>query len=478
MRHTSRIVAALAFATLMAACDDSSTAPLTTPTTPAEADIQRAARAVALGMENEAARLAVRDAMRDSPWNEHKLVFQEFIATPAGARLLSAAAAASGQSVEELRGAVAGLPELDFYVPSREQRLSWQGTPGVAVAATLELDDTTVPGFDSRGRSLASALTANTGAVILLAPSELRTQRIDPQPAGVGATIQAAGDGELGESLYTWTTADGKEITVRYQDLVEGKDPRFKPLMNHTTGEVTRVEHIAGYMNDGSSSWLELGIVANFYAPDGTFIAQAKWKKTGIPYDQLVAIREVLFTTHVIPDNGTARIQATLWELDDCNNFNVGCSNQDDNPYGTTNFYYNDRDVTKAISCPSGSSVCTSGALTGNLNLHWNARSASVFTGVSVSAHDIFVGDYGTATAKAVDQYGYPLSGYSVSSWSISDTSIASLTSTSGTSATYFGNDAGFATIYATISGVTGSASFYVEPEWGPCDPNDPFQIC
>jgi hypothetical protein len=343
----------------------------------------------------------------------------------------------------------------------------------VAVAATLDLDASQVAGFTSNGRGVADALTLPADAVLLLAPRELRTLRLDPQPVGVGETIQSRGESEETETLFSWSVPGGEEITVSHQDLVQEQHSRLSPMMNHGSSSSTLVQQIAGYMQDGSSNYLELGIAATFYAPDGSVVATARWKKTNIPRNTLVTIGETLFPTHVIPDSGVAYIRATLWELDNCANF---CG--DDNPYGSTNYYWNDRDAVKSISCPSGSSVCSYNALTGNLSLHWHARSASVFSGVQVTATDIFVGDYGSATARAVDQYGYGLSGYSVSSWTISDTYVASLVSTSGTSATYYGNSPGGTYISATINGVTASDYFTVSEVYEPCDPSQPWEIC
>lgn len=462
MRRTIRYVS-LGLLLLAAACDAPTSAPDLPARQPAMDELDRVARSLAVGLKDDAARTALRDALRDSPWNEHKLVFQELLASEGGAAVAAAAARAGGESVQAFRARVAGLPQLDLYVPSRDQRLSWRGTPDVAVAATLDLEESKVPGFTAEGRRIQDALSIPGGAVFLLAPAELRTKRLSPQPAGAGVTIQSRDDGEEADALYTWITAEG-ETTVSYSDLVAGRDPRFTPLMNHASGSATYVDKIAGYMQDGSSNYLELGLVANFYAPDGSLVASARWKKTNIPRNTLVTIGEVLFAGHSIPDLGSARIHVTLWELDNCANF---CG--DDNPYGSINVYYNDRDVTRSISCPSGSSVCSANALTGNLRLHWNARAASVFSSARVVAEDIFEGEYGYATARAIDQYGYPLPGYTASSWTISSTSVASITYTASEWAEYFGNAPGTTTISATINGVTASDSFtvsatYVEP--------------
>ncbi|HWK89295.1 MAG TPA: hypothetical protein VNP72_04845 [Longimicrobium sp.] len=75
------------------------------------------ARVLAGGMSNAAVRSGVRDALRDSEMNEHKLVLQEFVRTPAGAALVHASAARAGMADGALLAAVARLGQTDFYVP-------------------------------------------------------------------------------------------------------------------------------------------------------------------------------------------------------------------------------------------------------------------------------------------------------------------------------------------------------------------------
>jgi hypothetical protein len=457
MKQAKKVVA-LGLALLAAACD----APTSTSLdlSPAEQqDVQVVARSIALALQEDAVRLAVRDALRDSPWIEHKITLQEYLAGPGGEALLTTAAARGGVSVDALSARIARLPEMDFYVPSREQRLSWRGTPDVTVAATLDQDATTLDGFTSAGRAVKDATRHDTGVVLVLAPAELRTERLRPQPLGVGQSIQAEGDGEEGETIYTWTAADGTRTTARYSELLSGRDTRLKPMYSHSGGAGTLVQEIAGYMDDGSSSNLELGVLASFYAPDGSFVGSGEWKKTGIPKNTTVTIGEVLFVSHIIPDNGNGRIAATLWELDNCGNFNRCSSPKDDNPYGTTNYYYNDRDVTKSISCPSGSSVCSFNELTGNLKLHWHARSASTFSSVHLADVMVYEGNSTTVTAQVRDQYGYGIPGYSVSSWSTGDSYVATITNASGASATLNGINDGYTTYSATVNGVTATAN-------------------
>lgn len=53
------------------------------------------AKGIALGLTEEALRAAVRNAMRDSPWDEHQLAFRDFTRTEGGRALLAKATGAS-----------------------------------------------------------------------------------------------------------------------------------------------------------------------------------------------------------------------------------------------------------------------------------------------------------------------------------------------------------------------------------------------
>lgn len=68
--------------------------------TPAAA--QLVARALAAGMRYPAIRAHVRDALRSSRVNEHKVVLQDLITTPGGQRMLEAAAARVGVTPSDL----------------------------------------------------------------------------------------------------------------------------------------------------------------------------------------------------------------------------------------------------------------------------------------------------------------------------------------------------------------------------------------
>lgn len=180
------------------------------------------ARAFAIGMSQPTVRDAVRDAMRASPWTEHKLSLYEFVGTPPGEMLLEASAAAAGMHPDALRARIADLPELDFYVPARHHRLIWRGSEDYLVAVNLNGQAPTF-GYDASGRGVPLDLSQPEPAaqtVLMLQTAEPKTRRIDPQPNLSGLTIQDPDDGELGGVLII-TEAHGLTRTIELADVAK-----------------------------------------------------------------------------------------------------------------------------------------------------------------------------------------------------------------------------------------------------------------
>jgi hypothetical protein len=448
MRHTPRLAAALALALLAAGCDAPATAPEAAPpiVSTAEAELQRVARAFALALRDDAVRHSVRDVLRDSPWDEHQVRLQELAATPAGRRLVAAAAAAVGEDAARMQARVDGLPPLDFYVPSREQRLSWRGTAGVTVAASLDPENgKPIGGFDAAGRAIGHALQAG-GTVLLLAPAEPRAERSNRQPAGRGDVIQSADDGEA-LPTFTWIDPSGKRTIVPLAAKAPGSGGGDAGTDNHS-GDKTYLDYVKIYFGDGAGD-VELQVRADFRAPDGSYLGQGVWSN----YSTIANSSQsphVALLNEVIPDSGTAKVTVAVWEIDTCS----GCGGGADDIYGLRDFFWGDRAQTRT--------AYYGGVQGADIELDWTARAKSVFTGVKVYDLIFNEGTSATTSATATDQYGYPISGYTVSSWSIDAPFVASISSTSGNNATIYGNNDGWGTLYATINGVTGNGNIEV----------------
>ncbi|HEX8359558.1 MAG TPA: hypothetical protein VF613_05600, partial [Longimicrobium sp.] len=113
-------------------------------------------------MNDADVRVQVRNAMRGSPYNEHKLVLQEFAATRAGRRLIESAAQASGTTAHELDGLIAQLPAMDFYAPFQAHRLAWRGGAEVVVGAAMDVDATAFTAYTADGRTVSYRARSGT----------------------------------------------------------------------------------------------------------------------------------------------------------------------------------------------------------------------------------------------------------------------------------------------------------------------------
>lgn len=191
--------AALTLALTLAACGERSD--VTGPVAPINASMsvdpardqgERLARGVALALAKPQLRAQLRNAMRDSRWTDHKLVLQQYVDRPDGRQLVAEAAAALGATQDALRATVRALPVMDFYVPFREHRLAWRGSPDVLVAAVFDGDAPTITAFDSKGvpHTLRLADGVPARPLVILSPEEPKGVRPSSELRGTGDVIQ------------------------------------------------------------------------------------------------------------------------------------------------------------------------------------------------------------------------------------------------------------------------------------------------
>lgn len=183
VRRTFKLVAVTPF--IIAGCSDPVTAPAHSATSATAvankssvrtvqsatpADAQMVAHGIALALNDPAIRSQVRDAMRASVVNEHKLVLQDFVRTANGQNLLTAAAASLKLTPTTFQKTMADLPRMDFYAPFETHRLTWRGTPDVLVATTFGDDAPTVTGYATDGSTvtLQKAQGVPTAPVLIL----------------------------------------------------------------------------------------------------------------------------------------------------------------------------------------------------------------------------------------------------------------------------------------------------------------------
>ena len=175
--HTSR-VAALALAVGALACSDRP--PSTAPSGPEERRVfapagspELLARSLALALGDPAFRAHVKGELDRSPFREHKLPFQRFLAAvPGGGIALATMARRSGVAMADLTREADGAMPLEMYLPVPEHRRTWTGDANVLVATAVADHDVPVA-FDVHGnRRLLDPERPPSTPVIAVVPVE------------------------------------------------------------------------------------------------------------------------------------------------------------------------------------------------------------------------------------------------------------------------------------------------------------------
>jgi len=153
--YTSR---AAALVLLMSALACSDRPPGTAPDAAEPAILSAAARpellarSLALALGDPAFRAHVKAELDRSPFREHKLSFQRFLAAErgSGSGALAAMARGTGLAAADLAGAAERAIPLEMYVPVPEHRRAWTGDANVLVATAVADHDPPVA-FDLQG---------------------------------------------------------------------------------------------------------------------------------------------------------------------------------------------------------------------------------------------------------------------------------------------------------------------------------------
>ena len=184
---------------LLAACSDRSgiTPPAESRATPpisasAHPPVELA-RMVAKGLKNPAFRAYLKAQLNASPYREHKLQFESFLAANEGRafREIAAENATTKAAIEtEARSAIA----LEVYFPVPAHRTAWNGDENILVATALTDDDPPIA-FDAEGRrQILDPKTPPTIPVLAVVPVETDFSR---RPAKVIACIECGGGGDV-----------------------------------------------------------------------------------------------------------------------------------------------------------------------------------------------------------------------------------------------------------------------------------------
>lgn len=169
--------AALALLLVMLGCTDRSVtpppeAPLAAPPIgPAAQPPVDLAKAFAKGLKNPAFRAYLKAQLDASPYREHKLQFETFLAANRG-RALREIAAENATTGDALAAQARSAIALEVYFPVAEHRAAWTGDEQVLVATALKDDDAPVA-YDPRGRrQVLDPKTPPATPVLALVPVE------------------------------------------------------------------------------------------------------------------------------------------------------------------------------------------------------------------------------------------------------------------------------------------------------------------
>jgi hypothetical protein len=234
-------------------------APASTAASSIQQDADTLARLFALAMQDPSVRVGVRDALRASPFVEHKVSLQDLLATAAGRALIAGAAERSARTEDGILALASRLRDFDIYMPGSTFRRAWRGGSEVAIAAVTGLDRSTVTGYFPNGT--AASIYNGPGyelkmrpATLYLESSEGRTMRPDlgsgprrASAAGADAPIEDAGELSWGGSYVIWDK--GAQVAeVPLSSGSGGTGPqRLDPVCDPTTA-------VDGCPDDGSSA--------------------------------------------------------------------------------------------------------------------------------------------------------------------------------------------------------------------------------
>ena len=132
------------------------------------------ARSLALALGDPAFRAHVKAELDRSPFREHKLSFQRFLAAErgSGSGALAAMARGTGLAAADLAGTAERAIPLEMYLPVPEHRRAWTGDGNVLVATAIADHDSPVA-FDLQGnRRVLDPERPPTTPVIALVPVE------------------------------------------------------------------------------------------------------------------------------------------------------------------------------------------------------------------------------------------------------------------------------------------------------------------
>jgi len=149
------------------------------------------AKIVAKGLRNAAFRAYLKAQLDASPYREHKLQFQTFLAANNG-RALREIASENGTTPESIAEQAKAAIELEVYIPVPAHRAAWTGDENLLVATALTDDDPPIAYDVGGGRRVLDARTPPATPVLAVVPIETD---FSGAPSRVVECIVDCGDG-------------------------------------------------------------------------------------------------------------------------------------------------------------------------------------------------------------------------------------------------------------------------------------------
>ncbi len=247
---------AVATLLLIAACSDRGvTPPSDMPAVAATASSKSSApealaKMVAKGLKNPAFRAYLKAQLDASPYREHKLQFETFLAANEG-RAFREIAGENGTTKEAIATEAKAAIALEVYLPVPAHRAAWSGDENILVATALTDDDPPIA-FDIEGRrQLLDPRTPPAIPVLAVVPVETDFSRV---PAKVVECIEdcSGGGGTIGDVTPPPPPAPGLYMTKSHfvQDF-EGwlkGSPEFEV---HILGQKNGTDSLMSYQCAG-----------------------------------------------------------------------------------------------------------------------------------------------------------------------------------------------------------------------------------
>lgn len=183
--------------------------------------LQHLTKALSSAAQEERVRVELRNALRDSPYNEHKVLLQDFLASGAGQLTYEAMAAVVRGGEEGLKQLLLAVPAMDLYLPIRAHRTEWRPTMPLMVASTPnpDLDHLTVIQREGSKAVTPVAVAKQVQGLLVLHPAEAKHIRVSGNSRYRGSAVEAPGELSIAGAMITRDANGNIVATEEFADV-------------------------------------------------------------------------------------------------------------------------------------------------------------------------------------------------------------------------------------------------------------------